>query len=82
MVLSAGLQSVAAFSALLWALSKSDRVFFSVFVGDALLRLAVLGIALYWLCSRHMDYTGPLLSLGFSYLVLSLVQVPFFYRVG
>ena len=82
MILSAGLQSVAAFSALLWALSKSDRVFFSIFVGDALLRLAILGIALYWLFSRHMDYTWPLLSLGFSYLVLSLVQVPFFYRIG
>jgi hypothetical protein len=81
LVLTAGIQSVAAFWVLLSALSKSNRVFFSVFVGDALLRLAVLGVALAWIGSRHADYTAPLLSLGFSYLVLSLVQVPFFCRV-
>ena len=80
-VVIAGLQSVVAFAALIWSLSKSDRMFFSIFVSDALLRLAVLAVVVYLLCLRHMDYTGPLLSLGFSYLVFSLVQIPFFYRV-
>lgn len=81
MILIAGLQSMAVFSALLWAFSKPNTVFFSIFVGDALLRLAVLGLAVYVLASRHMAYTAPLLSLGAAYFFLSLVQIPFFCRV-
>ena len=80
MIVGAGVQSTAAFWALLWALSKSDRVFFSVFVGDALLRLVVLGFAVCWVYWKHVDYTAPLLAFGFSTLILSFVQIPFFYR--
>ena|ERR1017187_8241487 len=82
LVLIAGLQSMTVFSALLWALSKSNTLFFSIFVGDALLRLAVLGLAVYVLASRQMAFTVPLLSLGFAYLFLSLVQIPFFCRAS
>jgi hypothetical protein len=81
LVLGTGLQSMAAFLGLGWALHRSNRSFFSIFVGDALLRLAGLGITASWLWSGHMPYTGPLLSLGSAYFSLSLVQVPFFYLV-
>ena len=77
----AGVQSLAAYFALKWAVSKSNRVFFSIFVGDALLRLACLGVAVALLWVNHVGFTAPLLSLAFAYLLFSLVQVPFFYRV-
>jgi len=79
-ILAVGLQSMAAFWALLWALPRSNGAFFSVFAGDALLRLAGLGVAAWWLWSRHQPYTAPLIILAFAYLLLSLVQIPFFYR--
>jgi hypothetical protein len=81
LVAGTGLQSMAAFLGLGWALHRSNRSFYSIFVGDALLRLAGLGLTGYWLWSRNLPYTGPLLSLGFAYFLLSLVQVPFFYQV-
>src|SRR5262245_16479443 len=71
MVLWTGIQSIAAFAALGWALSRSNHLFYSIFVGDALMRLLGLGLATYWLWSRALPYTGPLLSLGFAYLLLS-----------
>lgn len=80
-ILAVGLQSMAAFWALLWALPKSNRAFFSVFAGDALLRSAGLGIATYWLLSNRLPPAPPLLTLAFSYLLFSLVQIPFFCRV-
>jgi hypothetical protein len=75
-----GLQTMAAFLGLGWALERRDHSFYSIFVGDALLRLVGLGLATYWLWSRSLPYTGPLLSLGLAYFMLSLVQVPFFSR--
>jgi len=79
-VLIVGIQSMAAFWALLWALPKSNSAFFSIFVGDALLRLIGLGLATCWLWSRHLPYTGPLLTLAFAYLFLSMIQIPFFHK--
>lgn len=79
-LLVTGVQSMAAFWGLAWALPKSDKAFFSIFVGDALLRLAGLGLATYWLWSRHLPYTGALVLLGFAYLAFSVVQIPFFNR--
>ncbi len=79
-IVLAGLESMAIFCALLWALPKSNTVFFSIFVGDSLLGFAGLGLAVYWLESRHIAYTLPLLSLGLAYLLLPLVQIPFFHR--
>jgi hypothetical protein len=81
-VLAVGIQSMAAFWGLLWALPKSNRAFFSIFVSDSLLRLVGLGLATYWLWSRHLPFTGPLLILAFAYLLLSLVQIPFLYKVS
>ena len=79
-VLGVGLQSMAVFGALFWALPRSNRAFFSIFVGDALLRLVGLGWASFWLWSGHLPYTGPLLSLAAAYLLMSFVQIPFFYK--
>ncbi len=81
LLLIAGLQSMAAFWALAWALKRPGSAFYSIFAGDALLRLAGLGAAVYWLWANSLPYTGVLLSLGFAYLAFSVVQVPFFHKV-
>jgi hypothetical protein len=78
LVIGAGLESMAVFCGLWWAISKSNTAFYSIFVGDALVRLAGLGLAAYWLCSHQMAYTMPLITLGLCYLLLPLVQIPFF----
>ena len=75
------LEGAAALWALKWAMPKSNRTFFSVFVGDAMLRLIGLALATYWLWTRHLPFTGPLVTLAFAYLLLSLIQIPFFYKV-
>lgn len=69
------------FWALGWSLSQSNRAFFSIFVGDALLRLAGLGLFVAVLLSKGIPYTVPLLLVGSAYFLLSVVQVPFFARV-
>jgi len=81
MVLWAGAQSMVAFWALLWAIPRSNRAFYSIFVGDALLRLVGLGAATAWLWSRHLPFTGPLLCLATAFLLLSFIQIPFFQKV-
>lgn len=81
LVVLAGIQSMAAFWALLWALPKSNTSFFSVFVGDALLRLGALAASTYWLSSQKMAYTVPLLALALAYLAFSIVSIPFYSRV-
>ncbi len=80
LLLVAGFQSMVAFGGLGWALERPGKAFFSIFVGDALLKLVWLGFAVYWLGSRSMPYAAPLLSLGYAYLLLSIVQIPFFHR--
>ncbi len=62
------------------ALDKPGTTFYSIFVGDALLRLIGLGIAVFWVMSRSLPYTGLLLSLGLAYLLFSVVQIPFFHK--
>ena len=74
------LETFAAIRALEWALPRSDRAFFSIFVGDALIKLSGLAMATWWLWSRHLPYTRPLLALGFALLFSSLAQIPFFCR--
>jgi hypothetical protein len=81
LVVWAGLQSMAAFYALLWALPRSNRDFFAVFVGDALLRVVTLGVATTSLYLLKVPFTVPLLTLAMTYLVLSLIQIPFFLQV-
>jgi len=81
LVLWAGLQSMAAFYALLWALHRSNRDFFAVFVGDALLRVLTLGVATALLYLWKVSFTLPLITLAMTYLVLSLIQIPFFMQV-
>jgi len=80
MLLVAGLQSMGAFWALQRCITKSNVAFFSVFIGDAILRLAGLGFSAYVLVSRGIPYTAPLLFLGTAYLLLSWIQIPFFMR--
>src|SRR5258708_26323186 len=63
----AGLQSMIAYYTLLWALHRSNLAFYSVFVGDALLRLATLGAVTCGLYATGMPYTLPLLSLAMGY---------------
>src|SRR5947207_1428998 len=59
-----GVQSMAVFYGLLWALHRSDFAFYAIFVGDALLRLATLGALAYGLFAAGLAYTVPLLSLA------------------
>lgn len=75
-------QSMIAFLLFTWALRRSDRAFFSVFVGDALIRLLSLGVGVYLLISWKVPVTVPLLTLAMGYLVLSLVQIPFLHKMG
>ncbi len=78
----AGVQSAFAFHGFLWALERSNEAFFSIFVGDALLRLLTLGLAAVILWRFHISYTAPLLALAMAYLVLSLVQIPFLHKAA
>ena len=75
-----GVEGIAAIVALRWALPKSDVLFYGVFVGDALVRLSGLAMATWWLWSRHLPYVAPLLTLGFGFLAMSLLQIPFLYK--
>jgi hypothetical protein len=79
-IIGTGLEGAAAIWALKWALPKSDRAFFSIFVGDAFLRLTALGFVTWWLLSRHLPFVGPLLTMGIGYLAMSLMQIPFLYK--
>ena len=79
-IISAVLESAAALWALRWSLRKPNPVFYSVFVGDALLKLAGLSAATWWLWSRHLSYTTPLLTIALAYLLLPLFQIPFLYK--
>ena len=74
------MEGSAAIWALKWALPKSNAAFFSVFVGDALIRLTGLGLATGWLLYHHLSYVAPLLTLGLGYLAMSLLQIPFLYK--
>ncbi len=80
-IIGVGLEGMAAYWALTWALSKSNALFFSVFVGDAFLKLMALGGLTAWLLARHLPYTQPLVALAVSFVVVSLIQVPFFQKV-
>lgn len=79
-ILWAGLQSMAAFYGLLRALPRSNEAFFSVFVGDALLRLVSLGAITLLLYHWRVPFTVPLVTLAMVYFVLSIVQIPYFYK--
>ena len=79
-VLLIGLEGAAATWAFKWALLKSDAAFFSIFVGDALLRLTGLGLVTWWLAYRHLPFVAPLLTVGFGFLAMSLIQIPFLYK--
>jgi hypothetical protein len=79
-IVAIGLEGAVATWALRWALPKSDTAFFSIFAGDALLRLVGLGLATWWLWSRQLPYKAPLLTFGFGYLLVSIVQIPFLHK--
>lgn len=73
----AGSESLLAFFGLSWSLSRSNRVFFSMFAGGTLLRLVSIGVAAYVLSVLKAPPTIPLLSLVLAYFLLSIVQMPF-----
>jgi hypothetical protein len=75
------IESSAATFALKWSSSKSNITFFSIFVGDALFKMIGLALATWWLLYRSLPYTRPLLTIGFAILFISLIQIPFFYKV-
>jgi len=79
-LIGVGLEGAVAIWALKWALPKSDRAFFSVFAGDAFLRLTALGLVTGWLLYRHLPFVVPLLTMGSGYLVMSMLQIPFLYK--
>ena len=74
----AGAESLAAFYGLNWAMTRSNRVFFSLFGGGVLLRLVSIGVVAYLTHLFNVSPTIPLLSLVFAYFLLSIVQLPFF----
>ncbi len=76
-----GFQSILAFLGLGWALHRPGSAFYSIFVGDALLRLAGLGVVVYVLWATGAPFTSTLLLLGSAYFLFSVVQVPFFMKV-
>ncbi len=79
-IIGVALEGIAAILALKWALPKSDRAFFSIFMGDAFLRLTALGFVTWWLLSRHLPFVFPLITMGSGYLVMSVLQIPFLYK--
>ena len=75
------IEGVVATWALRWSSTKSDKAFFSIFVGDAFLKMTGLALAVWWLWAHQLPYTQPLLMLGGGYLLLSFAQIPFFIQV-
>jgi hypothetical protein len=76
-VVWAAMESLASFYSLSWAFRKSDKIFFSFFVGGSVFRLASLGVIAALLYVYHVPLMIPLLSLVFLYFVFSLLQVPY-----
>jgi uncharacterized membrane protein YhhN len=81
-ILWAGFQSMMGFYALLWALPKSNEAFFSIFVGEALLRVLSLGVIAFLLYHWGIGLTIPLITLATVYLFLSLLQIPYFHKAA
>jgi hypothetical protein len=73
----AGCESLLAFYSLSWSMPRSNRAFFSLFVGGALFRLISLGVAAWILIAAKISPAIPLLSLAAAYFILSIVQLPF-----
>ncbi len=82
LLLITGIQSMAVFWLLAWALNRPGSAFYSIFMADAILRLVGLGIAVAWMTTHAMPYTGALVTLGFAYLLFSVVQIPFFHKAS
>ena len=76
-VVWAALESLAAFYGLSWAFHRSDKIFYAIFLGGTLVRLASLGVVAALLYVHHVPFLVPLLSLVFLYFIFSLLQVPF-----
>jgi hypothetical protein len=76
-VVWAAMESLANFCGLSWAFGQSDTVFYSMFAGGILFRLASIGVITALLCTCHVPIMVPLLTLVFLYFSLSLVQLPF-----
>jgi hypothetical protein len=74
LVLSAGLAAVS-FSSLWWAANKSQRTFMVVLFGGLILRLIILGAAVFWVWKftqlNGLAFTVTLLA---SYFIFQIVE--------
>ena len=70
-------EALAMFALLRWALTRPVKIFYSIFAGGTLLRLASLLAVALLLNSLHIAPAAPLLALVFTYFVYSLIQIPF-----
>jgi hypothetical protein len=77
LVALAGFQCLVGFWAITWAVQRSDKMFFSIFAGDALMRLVTILLTAWLLHQKQSPLTIPLLSLSGVYLLMSLIQIPF-----
>lgn len=77
----AGIQSLIVFVGLAWALHRSDAIFYTIFVGDAVLRFVILGLSLLLLDYWRIPLMTPLVSLAMGYLFFSIIQIPFLHRM-
>ena len=73
----AGGESLISFYGLNWGIGRSNRAFFTLFVGGSLIRLVSLGVVAYIVTVLGVPPAAPLLSLVLAYFILSLVQLPF-----
>ncbi len=80
MILVASLEGLAGFWSLYIALSKSNKVFYTVFAGGMFVRLVMVGLAAAVLMHWAPSVTWPLLALVGTFFVLSMVQLPFLIR--
>jgi hypothetical protein len=77
---AAGTESVLGFLLISGALERSDRFFYSVFAGEILVRLLLLGLFAALFNRLSVSAAAPLLTLVFTFFVCSLAQMPFLSR--
>lgn len=77
----AGMASLLALASLWWAFNKSNTVFFSMFVGGILFRLVAFALFGVWVYHGAAPLLArSMVTLVLAYLVLSLMELPFFSR--
>jgi hypothetical protein len=80
MIALAGIESMAGFLTLYWAMRRSERLFFSAFGGGMFFRLLALAAAAVLLYKASVPIVYPLLALVMVSMVGQLIQIPFLER--